>query len=77
MQIKCYFYIDGDQDDPTSKIRALCGQCHQIYPDLGWHYEGLCGEWVIQCGKCNGVIAGDPSLDPRTETPSSENYQGG
>lgn len=55
--VKCYFFVDGDQDDQDARVRPLCIQCHnQAFRDLGWFYEGACGNWEIKCSKCSGII---------------------
>lgn len=55
--VKCYFFLDGDQEEQDSKIKALCLTCHnEAFPSLGWFYEGACGYWEIKCGKCHSII---------------------
>lgn len=55
--VKCYFFVDGDQDDQEAKVKALCLKCHdQSFQELGWFYEGVCGHWEVKCGKCSNVI---------------------
>lgn len=55
--VKCYFFVDGEQDDQNARVKSLCIQCHnQAFRDLGWFYEGVCGSWEIKCDKCSGII---------------------
>lgn len=62
--IKCYYYLEGDEENDDGVIRALCLNCHdKSFPLLGMAYEGFCGPWETKCGKCGTIIL------PKCESP--------
>lgn len=55
--VKCYFFVDGEQDDQDACVKSMCMRCHdQAFKDVGWFYEGVCGSWEIKCSKCSSII---------------------
>ena len=61
IQEDCYFYIDGDEDDPdTHMVRGMCIECHDnLDKPFGWFYPGRqkgYGDYDSKCSVCERVI---------------------
>jgi hypothetical protein len=45
------------EEDGESVIAAMCPQCHENYPGLGYyHNDGFFHNWEIVCEICKTVI---------------------